>query len=458
MTDFADLAADLNALIAPGGAHGTTIKGTQRPSSVASFDGIESATPPGWAAGVKWESDGSFVVHTPPVRVNIAQDEGAWIPLVESLGLAIPPGFTVRLAEAKHDPAAWVRDAPFSEWPDADAREKKGQSRYTKTPATREAVWRYRFVVERSGQQMHYEDVAAIIAEVMKRKRQPRERPVEVERTINVVYADPQVGKVASLGGTKELAGRIATSFELLDDHLADLKLLGRAPTTATWWDGGDCIENFQNVKAQQQTNDLFLTQQIRGHRRFTYHGLDWLSQRFDAVDALTAGSNHAVVRDGKDPVSVPEDDFGIDVLSSVQDGFSYNPDAYGHVRFGYPHQQRDSLRHISGGLPIGLAHGHQFSGGSDAAVRTWWAGQTFGEQPVADARILISGHFHHFAAREMGNGRLWVQAPTLDNGSDWFTRRAGEVSVPGLLVFTSTPYGWDDLKILRSHDFELAA
>ena len=264
MTDFADLAADLNALIAPGGAHGTTIKGTQRPSSVASFDGIESATPPGWAAGVKWESDGSFVVHTPPVRVNIAQDEGAWIPLVESLGLAIPPGFTVRLAEAKHDPAAWVRDAPFSEWPDADAREKKGQSRYTKTPATREAVWRYRFVVERSGQQMHYEDVAAIIAEVMKRKRQPRERPVEVERTINVVYADPQVGKVASLGGTKELAGRIATSFELLDDHLADLKLLGRAPTTATWWDGGDCIENFQNVKAQQQTNDLTANDNLR--------------------------------------------------------------------------------------------------------------------------------------------------------------------------------------------------
>jgi hypothetical protein len=456
VTDFADLAADLNALIAPGGAHGTTIKGTQRPTSSGAA-GVESTTPAGWGAGVKFGDDGSMMVTTAPQVGDVRQDEGAWHGLVESLGLSIPPGFIVRLVEAKYDPAAWVRNEAFSEWPDADERAEKGQSRWTKTPATREAVWRYRFAVERSGAQMHVEDVAAIIAEAMRRKRKPRERPENIERTLNVVYADPQAGKVALLGGTKQLAGRIATSFELLDDHLADLKLLGRAPTSATWWDGGDCIEGFNNVKAQAQTNDLWITQQVRAHRRFTFHGLDWLAQRFNAVDALTAGSNHPQVRDGKDPVSVPEDDWGIDILASVQDGFSYNPDAYGHVRFGYPHQLRDSLCHISGGLPIGLAHGHQFKGSNDSAVRRWWADQTFGEQPTADARVLISGHFHHFAAREMGAGRLWVQAPTLDNGSDWFTRIAGEVSVPGLLVFTSTPYGWDDLKILRSHDLEAA-
>ena len=50
-----------------------------------------------------------------------------------------------------------------------------------------------------------------------------------------------------------------------------------------------------------------------------------------------------------------------------------------------------------------------------------------------------------------MGNGRLWLQAPTLDNGSDWLTRLTGESSRPGLLVFTTTPDGWDDLKILRA-------
>ena len=45
----------------------------------------------------------------------------------------------------------------------------------------------------------------------------------------------------------------------------------------------------------------------------------------------------------------------------------------------------------------------------------------------TAAARILISGHFHHFAAREMGDGKLWIQAPTLDNGSDWFFSGASD-------------------------------
>jgi len=49
-----------------------------------------------------------------------------------------------------------------------------------------------------------------------------------------------------------------------------------------------------------------------------------------------------------------------------------------------------------------------------------------------------------------MGNGRMWAQASTLDSGSDWFTQVSGEVSAPGLLVFSSTPDGWDDLRILR--------
>jgi hypothetical protein len=61
----------------------------------------------------------------------------------------------------------------------------------------------------------------------------------------------------------------------------------------------------------------------------------------------------------------------------------------------------------------------------------------------------LISGHFHHFRAQQLGAGRLWVQAPTLDNGSDWYAMRSGEVSQPGLMVFSVTKDGWDDLRIL---------
>ena len=73
-----------------------------------------------------------------------------------------------------------------------------------------------------------------------------------------------------------------------------------------------------------------------------------------------------------------------------------------------------------------------------------------FGTQPVTDAKILVTAHLHHWAAKECGDGRLWLQAPTLDAGSPWFSRLSGEMSVPGILVFSTTEDGWDDLRILR--------
>lgn len=446
--DHHALIRDLSALIAPGAAHGTTIKETQRPTAASSPGG---PAPKGWEPGVRFLDAGAMIVTTPATTLNLQRDQGAWTGFVEeALGLELPAGFVAVMKEAKYDPAAWHRDTEFLEYPDAEFR--KDGEKYTKAPAVTRAVWRYRWSIELASDVLHNEDVAAIIAEVMATRRdRPRTSTLTAtRRALNVVFADPQAGKVALLGGTKALAKRIADCFDLLTDHIADLEKVGRGATEASWWDGGDCIEGFSNVKAQQQTNDLSLTQMIRAHRRFSFAGLDLLADKFSSVQALTAGSNHARVREGKDPVNRPDDDWGIEVMSQLQDSYARNPDTYGHLRFGYPNEWRDSLCTDSGGLRIGLAHGHQFANGSDKAVKDWWKDQTFGEQPTADARVLLSGHFHHWATREMGNGRLWIQAPTLDNGSDWFTGIKGEVSHPGLLVFSSTEHGWDDLRILR--------
>lgn len=441
-----ELLRDLTALVAPGGAHGTTIKGASRPSS--------SPDPKGWEPGVKYESN-RMVVTSTGQEANVQGDPAAWRQIVAQLGLEVPHGYVVRLAEAKYDPAAWHRDTEFTEWPDADERaaSDKPTSRYTKAPAVTRPVWRYRFVVEPDSGQMHLDDVDRIFAETMKArpKKRPAVPPDAVRRAVNVVYADPQAGKVALLGGSEALVARLADSFDLLTDYVRDLKKVGRAPTEATWIDAGDTCEGFNNTPAQKYQNDLTMTQQVRFSRRAQLHGLNFLADRFDTVKAVTCGSNHNQLREGKDAIGPPDNDWGIEVMSQIQDAFAQNTDARGHVQFGYPHQWRDTLSIDSGGLLLGLVHGHQFKSGTDKGVADWWKGQTFGEQPVARARVLVSGHFHHFAAREMGNGRLWVQAPTIDNGSDWFTQISGEVSSPGLMVFTTTEHGWDDLRILRA-------
>jgi len=435
-----DVLADLESLVSLGGGHDSTV-----PSLPVTVK--PAAAPKGWEAGYKVLDDGSMLVTTAATSLRVQHDEGAWRGLVESLGMDVPDGWSVRLVEAKHDPAAWGRDEQFVEWPDADARAEKGQSRWTKSQATRQPVWRYRFAVEPSRQKVHDDDVAAMIRDAMRRRRKRPAPVAAARRSLNVVYADPQAGKVAVLGGTEQLAGRFAECMDMLDDHIRDLRLIGRAPTEAAWLDAGDCVEGFNNVTSQKQTNDLVMTQQIRVHRRFTYHGLDYLARTFPDVTAASCGSNHAEVRDGKDPAAGPNNDWGLEVLSQVQDGYSRNPDAYGHVKFAYPKPWTDTLALDLGGLPVGLAHGHQFRPGQ---ATTWWKGQTFGNQPITDARVLVAGHYHHLEAKECGDGRLFLQAPTMDSGSPWFTRLSGEVSVPGLLVFSTTEDGWDDLRILR--------
>jgi hypothetical protein len=59
----------------------------------------------------------------------------------------------------------------------------------------------------------------------------------------------------------------------------------------------------------------------------------------------------------------------------------------------------------------------------------------------VAAATIGVTGHFHHLRVQELGlgpngNSRYWIQASTLDNGSNWFRLSSGEISVPGMTVF----------------------
>ncbi|MFC9498873.1 hypothetical protein [Streptomyces sp. NPDC056982] len=230
-------------------------------------------------------------------------------------------------------------------------------------------------------------------------------------------------------------------------NHIRDLKAIGRGPSAAYWMVAGDCIENYESTAQQAHINDLSMTEMIRVHRRIKFEGLDRLAGRFGRVVAATCGSNHGRVRRGREAVGPPSDNSGIEVLSQIADAYARNEDAYGHVSFVMPEQWRKSVSLDIAGKIVGLAHGHQYARPDKAD--DWWRAQSFGRQPIADADILITGHFHHFRAQQLGHGRLHIQAPTLDSGSDWYTARSGEVSHQGLLTCSVSAYGWDDLRIL---------
>jgi hypothetical protein len=127
--------------------------------------------------------------------------------------------------------------------------------------------------------------------------------------------------------------------------------------------------------------------------------------------------------------------------------------DQYAHLDVVIPQRHDETLALDVCGQIVGLAHGHQVARPNN--VPDWWSRQTHGGQPIADADILVTGHFHHLRVEPVGRNphtnrsRWWLQAPTLDNGSDWFRHHKGYDSDPGMLVFTVTRDGWDGLRIL---------
>ncbi len=101
-------------------------------------------------------------------------------------------------------------------------------------------------------------------------------------------------------------------------------------------------------------------------------------------------------------------------------------------------------------GTPVGFTHGH-IAGGSgnpQAKLRTWWSNQTFGNQPIGNAKILFSGHYHHFSVVEYGD-KIHIQCPSMESISEWWADFKGEVSRPGTVTCIIDANGYSDLLML---------
>jgi len=123
------------------------------------------------------------------------------------------------------------------------------------------------------------------------------------------------------------------------------------------------------------------------------------------------------------------------------------NPDRYKKVKVVVPDGFHQVMKIKS--ISCAWLHGHMSagSGNAEAKIENWWKGQMYGKLDTKDVSILISGHYHHFRAKQQGD-RTWFQSPSLDKSID-FTERTGNWSHPGVLTFTVNKKGWDNLKIL---------
>jgi len=263
------------------------------------------------------------------------------------------------------------------------------------------------------------------------------------EKATVVVWADVQVGKTGSRGGTPELIERVAQKKAALLDYIVQQGNGGEAFFLSV----GDEVESFENTPQQAFTNDLSFPQQLDLELTFELDMVRMLAMTHQKVTVAGCSSNHCRWRAGKNALGKPSDDYGIYLKQQLEKALRLNQD-YNHVEFQYPDEWDETMSVEFNGTRMGIAHGHQVN--NPNAIEKWWTEQAFGQQAIADADILLTGHFHTFRAQPMGRSartgknRWWLQAPTLDNGSDWFRNLRGSDSDPGLLVFQVDEHGLD--------------
>tara|TARA_R110000868_G_scaffold282909_2_gene543203 strand:- start:2088 stop:3233 length:1146 start_codon:yes stop_codon:yes gene_type:complete len=278
-------------------------------------------------------------------------------------------------------------------------------------------------------------DLPTLYAEAKKTKK-PKLAKLEKGRAFVVVPSDFQVGKTGSRGGTKELIERVFESYVRIETEIKKGKY-----ERIVIIDGGDIIESVSNAADQQQlaTNDLSPMQSVDMAASLMWD-LIKMCAKYAPITYGSVASNHCQFRHNKQMVGRPGiDDWGIVILQQLR---RLSSEVGLDVEFLIPQPDDEGFAFDvfgDGAHVIGCIHGHQAR--QPDRVPDYWRKNTFGSQYLAAANILVTGHFHHTRVQELGQApsggsRWWVQASTMDSGSDWFRRISGEDSLPAITCF----------------------
>lgn len=291
-------------------------------------------------------------------------------------------------------------------------------------------------------------DLEPLIRDAMRHK--PKKRDFPGESVLNVVLADWQIGK-ADHGGVEGTISRIVAARDDLISRVRDLRKIGRDITALNVLWTGDSIEGcLGHYPSQTFAVELDRRDQVKVTRRLLADSLQTWSKHFDEITVAAVAGNHGENRNGGKAFTGVQDNDDLAVVEQVAEILAANPDAFGHVRFALATDAL-TLTIPAAGWIIGITHGHIANRGAnpEGKLQRWWEGQAGGRQPIGDADILITGHYHHLRVVDWG-GCVWLQAPAMEGGSEWWRQSTGQMSQVGMLTFvTSETERVTDLAIL---------
>lgn len=372
------LGDDLESLASPG---------------VSGSDHKKIGTPEGWRPRMELGSDGGFLIS----HAHRANE----IPDAADL-----------LAEFDLDPTQWVvTGVRKSRWQRYDG-EFLEAARLTIAPA----------------KQVSSElatDVEELIKAVVKWRPTSRQKPTTGSLAALFCVGDTQYGKDAG-DGTNGTVARMDRALTASLERHRELVKTGREIGQIVLPQLGDCIEGTTSQSGKViGRSDLSVTQQVRIGRRVLMNWVKSFAPLTESLVVPVVPGNHDEPH--RIVITDPVDSWQIEIASAVQDACAENP-ALAHVTFRYPSRDDSTLALNIAGTHVGFVHGHQARD-----LQTWWQGQATGKTPVGAADVLISAHFHHFRAQQVGP-RLWLQIPAMDGGSAWFRNSRGLDSPTGIV------------------------
>lgn len=317
----------------------------------------------------------------------------------------------------------------------------------------------YKFDVEQGeSEESKWIHVKELVTQIRRRTGKPKTRVhTGTPCTYVFVLSDWQIGKAEGGRGTKDTVARFE---DCLAQAVANIKALWRLGVNINQLailSVGDLVEGCgDHYDMQQFSVDCDRRTQNRIVRELLTKTILTLSPMFDHTTVAVIGGNHGENRkEGKAYTTFADND---DVGSPEAVKEAFDLAGWGDRLTWYIPDEELSMLVDLQGIKIAIVHGHQFKGGANALKKAedWWRANDFGLQAVREAQILLSGHLHHYNTTNVTHGRSWIQAPTIDPGSKWYTDTSGVTAIPGVLNFVLThdhPLGYDHARVLAPAD-----
>lgn len=285
------------------------------------------------------------------------------------------------------------------------------------------------------------------------RSRRPSKPEVGGDDAFLFMMSDLQLGKAEGAVGTSDTVEAYCDTVDQAAARIKGLRRAGAHMPQLGIVGTGDIVESCTNFYANQAfLVDRNQRDQNRLAREVGYYTIDTLAPLFDEVKVGCVGGNHGENRNDGKKATDDADNADVAFFECLREAYDRAGDPFG-IDWTIPHDEL-SIMMTLGGVNVGFTHGHIFRRGSTAQQKAleWFRGQVFGYGAVADAQILVSGHFHHFLATSVGLRTLF-QTPAIDPGSKHFEDGSGDRTPPGVLTMRLTrdnPMGFDDLAILQ--------